>query len=342
MSVNVNTIDFIGEVVIQQDYVNRESRPIEAVYNFPVEEGAAVVDFRAEMDDGRIVETKVKEREEAKQDYDEAIEQNQTAILLEEVKPDIFVIRLGHLKPGSGVKITLKYITELEAEGGKVRLTIPTTVAPRYIPANDESEEAKEIAKIPYQLDSPAPLSINATVKTRGKILSIISPTHDVEVSDMAEQSEDELNQKQVSLMNAKTTDMDRDFNLLVESEDIHKPVVMVEDDTVFGTTAAMVSLVPSFNLKEQKVELIFLVDRSGSMGGGGIVQAKKSLLLFLQSLPPACKFNIFSFGSRYDSLFPTSQPYDDENLQKAKKTCSKNDCQLWRNRDIESSERNL
>jgi len=30
-----------------------------------------------------------------------------------------------------------------------------------------------------------------------------------------------------------------------------------------------MVSLVPSFSLTEQKVELIFLVDRSGSMGAG-------------------------------------------------------------------------
>jgi len=30
-----------------------------------------------------------------------------------------------------------------------------------------------------------------------------------------------------------------------------------------------MVSLVPSFSLDEQKVELVFLVDRSGSMGGG-------------------------------------------------------------------------
>ena len=30
-----------------------------------------------------------------------------------------------------------------------------------------------------------------------------------------------------------------------------------------------MVSLVPSFSLADQKVELIFLVDRSGSMGQG-------------------------------------------------------------------------
>lgn len=39
-----------------------------------------------------------------------------------------------------------------------------------------------------------------------------------------------------------------------------------------------MLSLVPSFKLEEQKTELIFLVDRSGSMGGPGIQQARQAL----------------------------------------------------------------
>lgn len=39
-----------------------------------------------------------------------------------------------------------------------------------------------------------------------------------------------------------------------------------------------MLSLVPTFKLAEQKTELIFLVDRSGSMDGPGIGQAKQAL----------------------------------------------------------------
>ncbi len=51
---SARVVDFVSEVTVKQEYFNRESNPIEAVYNFPVEEESAVTDFEAHVD-GRTV-----------------------------------------------------------------------------------------------------------------------------------------------------------------------------------------------------------------------------------------------------------------------------------------------
>lgn len=53
-------------------------------------------------------------------------------------------------------------------------------------------------------------------------------------------------------------------------------------------------------DIDNAKGEYIFLLDRSGSMGGGRMEKAKEALTLFIQSLPQDTYFNVFSFGSNY------------------------------------------
>ena len=65
-------------------------------------------------------------------DYDQAIKCGNSAILLEETAPDIFSMKLGQLKAGAGATIQLTYIMELPMEDYTIRMTIPTTIAPRY------------------------------------------------------------------------------------------------------------------------------------------------------------------------------------------------------------------
>ena len=46
----VKVVDFIAEVRLAQEYVNREAIPVEATYLFPVEEESTVVEFEATVD----------------------------------------------------------------------------------------------------------------------------------------------------------------------------------------------------------------------------------------------------------------------------------------------------
>jgi hypothetical protein len=77
-------------------------------------------------------------------------------------------------------------------------------------------------------------------------------------------------------------------------------------------------SFVPKFEWASRPAEVIFVIDRSGSMGGTSIAEVRNALQLCLRSLTSGCRFNIVSFGSQYEAFFPESQPYDDESMKKA------------------------
>jgi hypothetical protein len=244
-----------------------------------------------------------------------------TALLLEETAADIFNMKLGQLKPGAGAKVKLTYIMELPVEEKSIRLTIPTTIAPRYIPPTDDSDAAKEIAKLAYNSNKEngqIPLHINIESTMKGKIKKITSPSHSLKTEIKESADENGQYQAKSGLEDATTDVMDCDLVVFIQAEEHDKPVVFIEKTQ--ESLAALVSLIPSFKLDEQKVELIFLVDRSGSMMGASMEQAKKALELFLHSIPSNCHFNIWSFGSEFSSLFKgASKKYDDKSLKEAK-----------------------
>jgi Ca-activated chloride channel homolog len=308
--VEAHVADVCARVTVQQRYRNRETVSLEVVYVFPLDEGSAVCGFEATVDGVRYV-GQVRERDEAFKEYDDAMEAGHGGFLLDEERADVFTASLGNVKPGSVVVLSITYVTELAAEGAGARFTLPTTVSPRYAPASDRTGVGPTPADVlnpPVALDVPYAFTFEMDVAMKGAIRTVTSPSHPIEVEHDGTRARVRLAQREAA--------MDRDLVILVAADGLDIPHAVVERGERGG--AVLVSFVPRFESAGRPADVVFLIDRSGSMGGASIAEVRNALQLCLRSLTPGCRFNIVSFGNQYSSLFPRSRPYDEESMREA------------------------
>ena len=311
VSVEAEISSFCARVAVSQRYVNRESHPIEAVYLFPLEVGAAVCGFEAIID-GTLVVGEVKEREDAFRAYDDAIERGDGAFLLDEERPDVFQASVGNLPPGKEVLLKVTYVTELTVAGKGLRFSIPTTVSPRYAPAADHRGVGRpDSVTLNPPIAWTVPYGLNLTVRLAmaGAITRVESPSHPASVAMNGHSATVALSQRDALL--------DRDFVLSVECEGLDTPQAWIERDDN-GSQAVAVAFVPQLGHETAPCDVTFLVDRSGSMEGTSIDEVRNALQLCLRSMIPGCTFNIVGFGSKYQALFPHARPYDETSLTDA------------------------
>ena len=313
VSIDAEITTFCARVVVTQRYVNRQSTPIEATYLFPLDEGAAVCGFEAIIDGTRVV-GEVKERDEAFRQYDDAIERGDGAFLLDEERPDVFQASIGNLPPGKEALVRVTYVTELACSGPALRFTVPTTVSPRYAPEADRAGVGRPDADAlnpPRAWQVPYGLQLSVTLAMSGVISRVDSPSHPISVA---------MNGQHATVtLSTRTTALDRDFVLAIETAGLDTPVAWVEQDDD-GSGAIAVAFVPKLATGSSPADITFVVDRSGSMQGGSIEEVRNALQLCLRSMIPGCRFNIVGFGSTFRALFKQSRVYDEASLAEASK----------------------
>jgi Ca-activated chloride channel family protein len=254
---------------------------------------------------------RVTDRDEAFREYDDALEAGHGGFLLDEERADVFTASLGNVKPGAEVVLSITYVTELAAEGSAARFTLPTTVSPRYAPASDRAgvgQTPADLLNPPVALDVSYGFAFEMDVAMTGQIRTVQSPTHPIEVAQDGSRAHVRLAQRQAP--------MDRDLVVVVAADGLDVPHALVERGDRGG--AVLLSFLPRFDSARQPAEVIFVIDRSGSMGGASIAEVRNALQLCLRSLTPGCRFNIVSFGSQFSPLFRESRLYDEGSMDEA------------------------
>ncbi|KAG5837367.1 hypothetical protein ANANG_G00238520 [Anguilla anguilla] len=327
VSVEVEVQGHVASVSSCLQYENQESGPVEAVFIFPMDSSAAVCRFRARVGSTEV-EAQVREKTQAREQYDDALSSGQQAFLLEESEEseDVFRLSVGSLPPGEKASVTLTYVTELAVQADKaLRFCLPTVLNPRYTPAGCKSITTEAAGALSGDL--PYTLSLGVHVYSPSQIKSIESNCPLTPVELLSQDS----TEAQVRLLPGHR--FDRDVELLLYYVQPHLPTAILEagqptakPGDLMGDTVALLSFYPDSKAvtspsKASSKEFIFLVDRSGSMSvRGRIDTARDTLLLLLKSLPIGCRFNIYGFGSTHESFFHESVEYSQKMVNSAKK----------------------
>ena len=334
LGVNVEG-DILGRgarVKVSQRFSNREDRAIEAVYKFPLPEGAAVCGFKAIID-GKEIRGLVEEREKAFEIYDDSLARGDGGYLLDEELPNIFTLSVGNLNPYSEVVIEIEYVTLLDMEGPKIRFSLPTTISPRYLPEDmkeDDGIPADSKLHPPYAASVPYGLSICLRIHNGLPLEGVASPSHQIGIENI---KGDPI----TITLSAESTRMDRDFVLYLKHREA------LESRAYRYCSAGEVFLQLDFCLDKDEEgstheehtnsqgnrEIIFVVDCSGSMTGDSLQEAKKALEICLRGLEEGTSFNIYRFGSEFDRLFSFSKEYSEKSLKMALKYLQNMDADL-------------
>ncbi|MCH8242345.1 MAG: hypothetical protein IH897_07015, partial [Planctomycetes bacterium] len=131
--VEADIAGFIARVTVRQAFHNPLDRKIEAVYVFPLPQGAAVDDMIMTVGDRRIA-GQIKPRAEAREVYEAAKAAGHVASLLDQERPNIFTQSVANIEPGVEVIIEISYVETLKYEDGVFEWVFPMVVGPRYIP----------------------------------------------------------------------------------------------------------------------------------------------------------------------------------------------------------------
>lgn len=317
---DINVSGVIADVVITQVYRNEGSHPLSARYVFPASTRAAVHGMTLQVGERRI-RAKIREKQQARQEFEQAKAAGKSAALLEQQRPNVFSMSVANVMPQDEIRVELHYSELLVPEGGVYELVYPAVVGPRY-PSKPETapnpqDQDDRWVKNPY-LHEGEEATYQFEVQTRVAagmpIEDLLCPSHQTDI-----QWEDG-NTARVTLDPRETNGGNRDYILRyrLQGQQVQTGLLLYPGAT---ENFFLLMVQPPQRVAPQQIpprEYIFVLDVSGSMNGFPIDTAKKLMRALAAGLRPVDRFNVILFAGNSRLLSPESLPATEENLSRA------------------------
>ena len=335
---NAVVTDGLARVTLTQMFVNDYGEISDLAYIFPLPHEAAVHGMVMKYNDS-IYAAEIYEKQEAQQIYDSVVDAGGVAALLLQQRPNVFQQRCANIAFGDTAFIQIQLTMPLSYDNGTYEFVLPTMVAERY-----QSEGASEVGSS-GRLWNPPPdrngqsLQINVLLQTGFPVAYLQSPTHPLVISDadavretLLEQniidSEEELDMPFMNgaLLQQVETYPNKDFvfRFSREAAEMDFSLASYYDperekgffySTVFPDTAL-------FNGERSQLDVVLLIDISGSQSGWPLEKEKEISTAILDLLQPQDRFAVLSFNDNVKWCFDkgTSVEATEENVSTGRK----------------------
>ena len=271
----------IATTRVDQVFFNPAPYPMEGTYLFPLPRDAVVSQFKLWVD-GQPVEGKVLSAEEARKTYEEIVLSLRDPALLEyagqgAVKASIFPI------PAQGERrIQLEYSQVLTAENGLVRYAYPLST---------EKFSTRPLEEV----------SLRVNIRSEQPIRVLYSPSHPVDVTRMGDR-------QALVGWEAQNVLPEGDFILYFstgEEEAFHLFSYRDPEDPqdADGYFLLLLAARPDSTHRVVPKDVIFVIDRSGSMEGEKFRQAQEALRYVIRKLNPEDRFHLLAFSTGIESF---------------------------------------
>ncbi len=336
MDVRARIAGLTSEVRVRQTYRNALSEALEATYIFPLPDRAAVTAFRMEVA-GRIVEGDLKERAEAREEYEEAMKAGHRAAIAEEERSGTFSLRVGNIPAKEQVTIELTLAGPVAVADGEATFRFPLVVAPRYVPGipmdgppvgggwgpdTDQAPDASRVTPPVLLPGFPNPVRLSLEVEIDPARLG----PQDGDWPDRLRASLHSVVVEQgppwtVRLQPGERLNRDFILRFPVAAEVLQATLLCSPQEADRPGTFALMLVPPAIDRRSTAPrDVVIVLDRSGSMGGWKMVAARRAVGRMIDTLLDHDRFTVLAFDNSIE--YP---PHADKQLVVA------NDQNRWR-----------
>ncbi|MBA7663976.1 hypothetical protein ES703_72025 [subsurface metagenome] len=318
---------YIATVQVIQQFHNPYDEKIEAVYVFPLPQNAAVNEFIMIIGERRIRGI-IRERKEAERIYREARRQGYVASLLTQERPNIFTQKVANIEPGKEIDVNIKYFNTLAYVDGWYEFIFPMVVGPRFNPpgytdgvgavASGKAGISGQKTEVQYLKPgerSGHDISLAVDIDAGVAIEEVVCSSHVITNSSPGPE-------KRTVKLNSLDSIPNKDFILRykVAGKTVKSAVVTHRNERGGFFTLMLYPPANLSHLKRAPMEMIFVLDCSGSMRGKPIAKAKDAISRALRKLGPNDTFQIIRFSNNASQFGPDPVPASAANIRRALK----------------------